>query len=311
MDRRRTLTPIAALAMALAIACQGGDQKGKDSPGASSGVGGQSFNADAFSCKKKSTKKDKKKDKKKGADLLLQADVPTWEGEIKAFIKTKCLACHGPGGTPPDLSTFEGNVDNAAMSLETMELTGAGKMPPAGGLTEDEIAAFRAWIDGGTPESVGGGGGGGDADGDADADAEADAEDDEDEEADDDEEAEDSEYDDTLCPNAARAGSDDAGASDAGGDSAAAGTGSSGSNGGVVSYSLDIAPLLSKRCVSCHDAGKQAPALNTYAAAKAAGGRIVSRTGAGTMPPGGAGIPQAERDLFAAWAAGNYLENAN
>lgn len=302
MDRRRTVTPIAALAMALAIACQGGDQKSKGSSGPSSGVADQSFNADAFSCKKKA--------KKKGAGLLLQADVPTWEGEIKAFIKTKCLACHGAGGTPPDLSTYEGNVDNAAMSLETMELTGPGKMPPAGGLTEDELAAFRAWIDGGTPESVGGGGAG-----DADADVDDAAEDDDEEGEEDDDAAEDSEYDDTLCPNAARAGggddadADDAG--DAGGDSASTGTGTGGSNGAVVSYSLDIAPLLGKHCISCHDAGKQAPALNTYAAAKAAGGRIVSRTGAGTMPPGGAGIPQPERDLFAAWAAGNYPENAN
>jgi hypothetical protein len=285
--------------MTLAVACQGGDQKSKGSSGGSPGIGGQSFDAAEFSCKKKS--------KKKAARLLLQADVPTWDGEIKAFIKTKCLACHNAGGTPPDLSTYEGNVDNAAMSLETMELTGPGKMPPAGGLTEDELAAFRAWIDGGTPESAGGGG---DADGDADADGETEADDDDEGEGD--EESEGGEYDDTLCPNAARAGGDEAAAEgdSPAGDSDTAATGTR-DGGAVVSYTLDIAPLLSKHCVSCHDAGMQAPALNTYAAAKAAGGRIVSRTGAGTMPPGGAGLPQAERELVAAWAAGNYRENAN
>lgn len=193
MDRRRTLTPIALLVMTLAVACQGGDQKSKGSPGGSPGLGGKSFDAAEFSCKKKS--------KKAAARLQLQAEAPTWDGEIKAFIKNKCLACHNAGGTPPDLSTYEGNADLAAMSLETMELTGAGRMPPAGGLTEDEIATFRAWVDGGTPESAGGGGGG-DDDGDSDRD--------EDRESDgyegaDGEESESSEYDAKLCPNAARA----------------------------------------------------------------------------------------------------------
>ena len=194
MDRRLITTAASALVVMLSFACQEDSKKKNTESAAPVGLAGTSFDAEEFSCKKKA--------QTKGANLIT-ADAPTWDDGIKSLMQSKCLPCHAAGATPPDLSSYQETAETVDDNLERIERTGAGVMPPAGKLPQDDIDLFKAWLDAGTPKSSDAGGtsdGSADEDDDADADGDADADDeDADQEGD-----STGKYDSKLCPNAAR-----------------------------------------------------------------------------------------------------------
>jgi hypothetical protein len=88
----------------------------------------------------------------------------------------------------------------------------------------------------------------------------------------------------------------------------------------AVTYHKDIRPLVEAHCLACHVAGGVGPfALDTYDAVKMVEGDMVHVVTSGFMPPWPAdsacnpliedrSLPQAEKDRFAAWKDGGYLE---
>jgi hypothetical protein len=71
---------------------------------------------------------------------------------IKPLLDAACTTCHGPGATPPDLSTYDAAVVGASLALAAVE---ASRMPPAGSLAADAKAALAAWVAAGTPLQAG------------------------------------------------------------------------------------------------------------------------------------------------------------
>lgn len=73
-------------------------------------------------------------------------------GGIEPILKVKCVNCHGPGATPPDLSTFELAKLEGASSKATID---DGSMPPPATkvkMTDQEKALFSEWVAKGYPE---------------------------------------------------------------------------------------------------------------------------------------------------------------
>jgi len=82
-----------------------------------------------------------------------------------------------------------------------------------------------------------------------------------------------------------------------------------------ITYSEHVAPILNKHCVSCHRPGEGAPFdLLSYRDAKRRSGMLAEVTATGQMPPwrperghtpliGERGLTDAEKAIFAAWAA--------
>ena len=81
----------------------------------------------------------------------------------------------------------------------------------------------------------------------------------------------------------------------------------------LITYNLDVAPLLARRCFQCHDdpTANGAPSRSAwvnFSVVRANAAAINGRIANGTMPPSG-GLPQAERDLIAQWIEDGMLEN--
>lgn len=89
-------------------------------------------------------------------------DSPTWHGDIEPIVTARCAGCHAPGaigGIP--LQTYEEVSANGAWVAEAVE---ARVMPPWGAvaghieykddrsLSDEQIQAFRDWVDAGMPE---------------------------------------------------------------------------------------------------------------------------------------------------------------
>jgi mono/diheme cytochrome c family protein len=73
-------------------------------------------------------------------------------GGVEPFLKVKCVNCHGPGATPPDLSTYALAKQEGASSKATID---DGSMPPPATkvtMTKEEKAAFSEWVAKGYPE---------------------------------------------------------------------------------------------------------------------------------------------------------------
>ena len=93
-----------------------------------------------------------------------------------------------------------------------------------------------------------------------------------------------------------------------------------------VTYADTVLPVLRQRCGSCHNADKKTAGLDvtTYTGIMAGGGsgevitpgdasqsylyRVVTHEDEPTMPPDGPPIPEAERQMLAAWIDGGVLE---
>lgn len=76
-----------------------------------------------------------------------------------------------------------------------------------------------------------------------------------------------------------------------------------------VSYTLDIAPLLSASCISCHAPGRSRSNsdLSTYESTLTYKEFVVSKVLDGSMPTAGA-LPNDQKELFFKWEAGGYAK---
>lgn len=74
-----------------------------------------------------------------------------------------------------------------------------------------------------------------------------------------------------------------------------------------VSFENTIEGIINNRCTSCHGVSTS-PSFGSYAEIKAQAGRIMARTTAKTMPPGG-GLSQSEIDAIACWVNDGALSN--
>jgi hypothetical protein len=92
------------------------------------------------------------------------------------------------------------------------------------------------------------------------------------------------------------------------------------SSSNAVTYNKDIRPVIETHCLECHVAGGIGPfALDSYAAVNMVAGQVASAVMRGIMPPWPASsacnpliddrsLLPADKDLFAAWQAGGFLE---
>lgn len=223
--------------------------------------------------------------------LSLTADpAVSYDGRIKALLAAKCVACHKPGGTPPDVSTYDAAKASGEDNLRTIL---DGSMPPAGALPKADQDAFKAWVDGGYLKGAPGGAGG-------------------------------------AASGAAKGGGADATARDlCGGEGDAVGTKPAGGNapkpapkapapkgpaapgGGSApkaTFTGGIKSLLDSKCNACHKAGGTPPDLTTYALAKAEGASSLATIEDGSMPPGKP-LPDDQKALFKNWVDAGYPEN--
>lgn len=99
-------------------------------------------------------------------DVNLQAETaPTYHGTISRIVQANCLECHRSGGAAPfPLETAEQVIANAGMIARVVERrtmppwhAGDAHRDPYGvfandrSLPDQDIAAIRAWVDGGRP----------------------------------------------------------------------------------------------------------------------------------------------------------------
>ncbi len=82
-------------------------------------------------------------------DAKPEAALVSYNAAIKGFFAAKCVSCHAAGATAPDLTSFALAKAKGAASGKRIA---ANTMPPGGGLTPAEQAAYKAWIDGGYKE---------------------------------------------------------------------------------------------------------------------------------------------------------------
>jgi mono/diheme cytochrome c family protein len=224
---------------------------------------GRRFSDDVFVCKEPA------------GSALAGGSEATYLGGVVTLIESKCVSCHGAGGTPPELTSYELSAEEGPASANRVA---AGTMPP-GGLSAGEKALFAAWAKAEFPEGeVPPAGDDGKDDGAGDAGAPAGV---------------------AVCDKAAV---DDGADGGAGGSHDAE---DDGAGAALVNYTDDIAALLAAQCTSCHGPGATPPDLSTYEVAKAAGERSVVRSVAKTMPPEAPMAP-ADIDLLTAWKAAGY-----
>ncbi len=81
----------------------------------------------------------------------------------------------------------------------------------------------------------------------------------------------------------------------------------------LLTYDIDIVPLIAKRCFQCHNdpTANGAPRSSTWVnfdIVSANATRINARVANGSMPPSG-GLAKVERDIIAQWIADGMLEN--
>ena len=218
----------------------------------------------------------------------LLADAVTYDGKIKALLADKCVGCHKPGGTPPDVSTYDAAKAAGDDSLRTIE---DGSMPTAGPLPDADQQAFKAWVTGGYLKAAanppsGGGGGGTSKDGkkpSSDKGKKASASDD-------------------VCglPSTAKDGSDTE-KSDKKTDS------KDGGGAPQPTYLGGIKALLDSKCNACHKAGGTPPDLTSYAKAKEGGPASLASILDDSMPTSRP-LPADQKDLFQKWADADYPE---
>jgi cytochrome c2 len=77
-----------------------------------------------------------------------------------------------------------------------------------------------------------------------------------------------------------------------------------------ITYAEKIKPLLDAKCASCHKPSVTAPDLSTFAAAKAGAAASLDTLNKGTMPPSGAKLEAADVALFKSWIDGGTIEGA-
>lgn len=68
--------------------------------------------------------------------------------QIKPMIQANCIACHAPGMTSPNLSSYESVSLNATIILNSMNATAGYELMPKNGpaLNDSLISNFSCWI---------------------------------------------------------------------------------------------------------------------------------------------------------------------
>ena len=215
--------------------------------------------------------------------LYLLADSVSYDGKIKALLQAKCVVCHKPGGTPPDVSTYDTAKAAGDASLKTIE---DGSMPTAGALPAADQAAFKAWVTGGYLKSGSTSSGGGAP---------------------------------TTPAKKSSDATQDGEASGGGVCQVPAGVGGSGSSqtkpakpsgnaqAAKPTYVGGIKALLDSKCNACHKAGGTPPDLTSYDKAKAEGPASLATIEDGSMPPAKP-LADDQQALFKSWADAGFPE---
>lgn len=218
----------------------------------------------------------------------LLADPVTYDGKIKALLAAKCVGCHKPGGTPPDVSTYDTAKAAGEDSLRTIE---DGSMPTAGPLPDADQQAFKAWVTGGYLKAAanppaGGSGSGASKD--------------------------------PKKPSSNKSPKESTAEDACGLPTASQGEGSGKkpdskpkpSEGGGTpkpTYLGGIKALLDSKCNACHKAGGTPPDLTSYAKAKEGGPASLASILDDSMPTSKP-LPAEQKDLFQQWADADYPE---
>ena len=84
------------------------------------------------------------------APLLAQnGDPEFFEKNVRPVFAKNCYGCHGPNRQSAGLNFSTGPGPDGSRLLEVVSYTADLKMPPAGKLSEAEIAALKTWVDAG------------------------------------------------------------------------------------------------------------------------------------------------------------------
>jgi cytochrome c553 len=81
--------------------------------------------------------------------LSAQASPEHFEKQVRPLFAAKCQACHGAKMQMGGLNLATGAGVNGKAILDALAYTGKYKMPPAGKLPDEEIAAVREWVEAG------------------------------------------------------------------------------------------------------------------------------------------------------------------
>ncbi len=228
------------------------------------------------------------------SEAFLLDDEVTYNGKIKGLLGAKCVSCHKPGGTPPDVSTYKAAKASGEDSLRTIE---DGSMPTSKPLPEPDQAAFKAWVTAGYPEGASSPSNSKNSSGDA-----------------------------TKSPTGTQAkntGDSDmcqapVGASSDGDDDDAnkpapkpaspkPGTPPSGTEPPKPTFVGGVKALLDSKCNGCHKPGGTPPDLTTFEKAKAEGPSSLATIEDGSMPPAKP-LEDDQKSLFKKWSEAGYPE---
>lgn len=84
--------------------------------------------------------------------LELTSASPSWDSDIQSIMESRCINCHKPGKSLPDLSTF---AKSKAKGSSIVSSINGGDMPPTDSsqLTSAEKTAIKNWVTAGAPQS--------------------------------------------------------------------------------------------------------------------------------------------------------------
>lgn len=86
---------------------------------------------------------------------LSLADAPVgYTDTIKAILDKNCVFCHRVPGSPPNLSTYAAASAESARTSSLQTILDDSMPTGPKKLTADEKAKFKAWVDGGAPETA-------------------------------------------------------------------------------------------------------------------------------------------------------------
>ena len=86
-------------------------------------------------------------------DLPIQCDTldVKYTTKVQAIVSDNCLLCHSPtGGQLPDLSTYQGLIDNEN-KIKTKTNSVTDPMPPTGQMARCNIETLNYWYSIGSP----------------------------------------------------------------------------------------------------------------------------------------------------------------
>ncbi|WP_236973567.1 hypothetical protein [Membranihabitans maritimus] len=86
-------------------------------------------------------------------DPIMTGEEVSYAGDIRPLIDTKCSnqACHGPGSTVFELTTYTQVQLKASQIRE--QVWEFQTMPQTGSMTQEQRALFRDWVDAGAPNN--------------------------------------------------------------------------------------------------------------------------------------------------------------